>query len=294
MHRPRTFIGRVTCAASLAILGVWLATEACGGSSQKPTPAPSPTPAPQPPPGPWQLTWSDEFDGADGSAPDPGKWTYDIGGGGWGNDELETYTDRRDNSFLKDGKLVIRARAENYRGPDGIDRPYTSARLKTQGLFSQTHGKFEARMRLPRGQGVWPAFWLLGDDISGVGWPECGEIDIMENIGREPSIIHGTMHGPGYSGGGGPTAASSVPGAFADDFHVFGIEWEEQRIRWYMDGTLYETRTPADVTGSRWVFEHPFFIILNLAIGGNWPGSPDQTTSFPQDLVIDWVHVYSR
>src|SRR6478672_10147946 len=179
MHRPRTFVGRVTCAASLALLGVWLATDACGGSSQQPTPAPSP--APKPAPGPWQLTWSDEFDGPDGSGPDPGKWTYDIGGAGWGNDELETYTDGRDNSFLQGGKLIIRAKAGSHRGPDGIDRPYTSARLKTQGLFSQTHGKFEARMRLPRGQGVWPAFWLLGDDISGVGWPECGEIDIMEN-----------------------------------------------------------------------------------------------------------------
>ena len=289
MHRPRTIVGRLTCAASLALVGGWLATEACGGSSQHPTPSPTPTP------GPWQLTWSDEFDGADGSAPDPGKWIYDVGGDGWGNDELETYTTRRDNSFLQGGRLIIRAKAESYRGSDGIERSYTSARLKTQGLFSQARGKFEARMRLPRGPGVWPAFWMLGDDVSSVGWPACGELDIMENIGREPTIVHGTIHGPGYSGGSGPSGSFAGSGAFADDFHVFGIEWDAQAIRWYVDGTLYETRTPADLPGgSRWVFDHPFFVILNLAIGGSWPGSPDQTTSFPQDLVVDWVHVYSR
>jgi beta-glucanase (GH16 family) len=246
--------------------------------------------------GTWQQVWSDEFDGADGSAPDASKWVYDIGGGGWGNEELESYTDRRENAVIRDGMLVITARKETYRGHDGIERPYTSARLKTLGTFSQAYGKFEARMRIPRGQGMWPAFWMLGDDIERAGWPSSGEIDIMENIGREPALVHGTIHGPGYSGGDGIGAAlSSTGGAFADDFHVFGVEWEPQVIRWYVDGKLYQTRTPADLpAGTRWVFDHPFFMLVNLAVGGSWPGNPDDTTRFPQELLVDWVRVSAR
>ena len=155
----------------------------------------------------WQLTWSDEFDGADGSAPAAARWVCDTGGGGWGNNELQTYTDRRENSVIRGGTLVITAVKERFAGADGITRDYTSARLKTSGTFAQACGRFEGRMKLPRGQGIWPAFWMLGDNLASADWPVCGEIDIMENIGREPSIVHGTLHGPGYSGAQGPTAA---------------------------------------------------------------------------------------
>jgi len=269
---------------------------ACGGAKASPAPAPSPSPGPAPTPapsGPWQLSWSDDFS-TDG-APDPGKWVHDLGGSGWGNNELETYTDRPDNAIVRGGSLVITARKETYRGRDGSERPYTSARLKTLGTFSQTYGKFEARMKIPRGQGVWPAFWMLGDNITSAGWPACGEIDIMENIGKEPNTVHGTMHGPGYSGAqaiGGPYS-SAAP--FADGFHVFTVEWEPGVLRWYVDGTLYQTRTPADLpAGTHWVYDAPAFILLNLAVGGDWPGDPDATTTFPQELVVDYVRVYKR
>ena len=182
---------------SLRLAGLWVATwsmAVCGGgASDGAGPAPSPQPAA------WTLSWSDEFDA--GSRPDESRWVYDLGGGGWGNQELQTYTSRADNAALRDGALVITARAERFTGSDGIARDYTSARLKTKDRFAQTYGKFEARLQVPRGQGIWPAFWMLGADIDAVGWPQCGEIDIMENIGREPATIHGTLHGPGYSGG---------------------------------------------------------------------------------------------
>ena len=146
------------------------------------------------------LVWADEFSGPNGSAPDPAKWTYDLGGNGWGNDELETYTNRLQNAHIEDGNLVIQAAKEQFTGPDGVARSYTSARLKTLGRFEPTYGRMEARIKIPSGQGMWPAFWMLGANAASVGWPQCGEIDIMENIGREPSIVHGTVHGPGYSG----------------------------------------------------------------------------------------------
>jgi len=246
--------------------------------------------------GNWVLTWSDEFDGPDGSAPDPRKWTVETGGGGWGNNELEYYTARRTNSRVEKGNLVIDALQEKFTGPDGVTREYTSARLKTEKLFTQKYGKFEARIRIPKGQGLWPAFWMLGDDIPTVGWPVCGEIDIMENIGVEPGTVHGTIHGPGYSGEhplGAPYALPS--GNVADDFHVFAVEWEPKEIRFYVDGHLYETRTTADLpAGTRWVFDHPFFLILNVAVGGGWPGNPDASTKFPQEMLVDYVRVYSR
>jgi beta-glucanase (GH16 family) len=164
--------------------------------------------------------------------------------------------------------------------------------LKSQGLFTQTYGRFEARIKIPYGQGMWPAFWMLGNDIDTKGWPTCGEIDIMENIGREPSTVHGSMHGPGYDGGSSYSLSS---GNFSDDYHIFAVEWESNVVRFYVDGTLYETRTPADLpAGATWVFDHPFFILLNVAVGGNWPGSPDQTTVFPQTMLVDYVRVYAR
>ena len=246
-------------------------------------------------PKPWSLTWSDEFDGPGGSRPDSSKWSFDIGGNGWGNKELETYTSHSANSYIEGGRLVIKVRKETFTGPDSITRNYTSARLITKNKFSRAYGRFEARIKIPYGQGIWPAFWILGDNIDTAGWPNCGEIDIMENIGREPSIVHGTFHGPGYSGGSGIGAAYKLPGGrkFSDDFHMFGIEWQPNVMRFYVDGLLYKTRTPADLPpGASWVFDHPFFIILNVAVGGAWPGNPDATTVFPQQMLVDYVRVY--
>ena len=245
------------------------------------------------PPTVWSLVWSDEFDGPSGAAVDSTKWTPEIGNGamGWGNHELEYYTGRTDNAYQSGGSLVIKAIKENFNG-----YAYTSARLITKNKFSPQYGRLEARLKVPYGQGMWPAFWLLGSNIDNVGWPTCGEVDIMENLGREPSIIHGTLHGPNYSGGAGPTASYTLANNqhFSDSFHTFAVEWEPNVVRFYCDGILYQTRTPADVPGKTWVFDHPFFIILNLAVGGDWPGSPDATTVFPQNLVVDYVRVYQR
>jgi len=255
-----------------------------------------PLPRPGPPEIAWTLVWSDEFNGPDGSLPDSSKWVMETGGKGWGNNELETYTNRAVNAQQKGGNLVITAQKETYKGADGISRDYTSARLKTQGLFDHQFGKIEARIKIPFGQGMWPAFWMLGNDIATVGWPTCGEIDIMENIGKEPAIVHGTIHGPGYSGDKGIGSPYSLTsGRFADDFHVYAVEWEPNQIRFYVDGHLYATRTPADLpAGAKWVYNHNFFIILNLAVGGGWPGNPDATTVFPQQMLVDYVRVYEK
>jgi len=245
---------------------------------------------------PWKLVWSDEFNGPNGSTPDRSKWVFDIGGEGWGNQELEFYTESPSNAFIRDGNLVIQAIAEKHTG-GGITRDYTSARLKTIGKFSQTYGRFEARIKIPYGQGVWPAFWMLGDDIEKVGWPACGEIDIMENIGKEPAIVHGSIHGPGYVGDTGIEAPYNLPGKqrFADDFHVFAVEWDADSISFFVDQDRYVRRTRADLKpGWKWVFDKPYFLILNLAIGGDWPGSPDSTTVFPLAMLVDYVRVYEH
>jgi beta-glucanase (GH16 family) len=247
--------------------------------------------------GKWKLTWSDEFNGPDGSGVDLSKWVVEVGGKGWGNEELESYTNRRENAYIRDGNLVIEARREDYAGADGVKRNYTSARLKTAGKFSQAYGRFEARLKIPSGQGMWPAFWMLGDDIDTAGWPACGEIDIMENIGKEPSTIHGSIHGPGYVGDDGIEAPYKLPAArrFADDFHIFAVEWGPNAVRFYVDNDLYVTRSRSDLRpGWKWVFDHPFFLLLNLAVGGDWPGDPDATTVFPQTMLVDYVRVYRR
>jgi len=244
----------------------------------------------------WTLVWSDEFNDPTGAV-DSTTWSFDLGGKGWGNNELETYTSRKENAHLQDGSLVINAIKETFTGDDNTTRNYTSARLLTKHKFSQTYGRFEARIKIPFGQGIWPAFWMLGDNIDTVHWPNCGEIDIMENIGREPSVVHGTFHGPGYSGGKGIGAAYTLTGGrkFSDDFHTFAVEWEPSAIRFYVDGNLYQTRTPADLpAGTSWAFDHSFFIILNVAVGGGWPGNPDATTVFPQQMRVDYVRVYKR
>jgi beta-glucanase (GH16 family) len=254
-------------------------------------------PEPQPPPG-WTLVWSDEFSGPDGSSPVSKKWTFDLGGKGWGNQELESYTNRKENARIEKGNLVITAQKETYPGADGVTRDYTSARLKTQGLFSQTYGRIEARMKIPEGQGMWPAFWMLGEDIPTAGWPKCGEIDIMENIGKEPATIHGSLHGPSTTANTSDlTAIFGLPTHenFANDFHLYAVEWEPDTVRFYVDSNLYATFHSSDwPVGGKWVFDHPFFIILNLAVGGDWPGSPDASTKFPQSMLVDYVRVYTR
>lgn len=229
------------------------------------------------------LVWSDEFAG---SSINLSNWTYDIGGGGWGNNEYQYYTDRPENARIENGMLVIEAREERMRG-----RNYTSARLKTQGLRTFTYGRIEARLQVPYGQGIWPAFWMLGSDITTAGWPNCGEIDIMEHIGREPYNVYGTVHGPNYSGANGVGNFTTLAQPVKDSFHVFAVEWTPTEIRWYMDGQQFHTVTPATVPGE-WVFDHDFFLILNVAVGGYWPGYPDATTVFPQRMTVDYVRVY--
>jgi beta-glucanase (GH16 family) len=244
----------------------------------------------------WHLVWSDEFDATTAGAPDPAKWNFETGGAGWGNKELETYTDRRENSIVENGMLKITALKEKFIGQDNIRRTYTSARITTKNKFTQKYGRIEARLKITRGQGLWPAFWMLGDNNES-GWPQCGEIDIMENIGKEPKIVHGTVHGPGYSGKDGIGAPYTLPSDhdFADDFHLYAVEWEPAQLRFYVDNALYESLTPTNLPpGKSWVFDHPFFIILNVAVGGLWPGNPDATSKFPQSMLIDYVRCYER
>jgi beta-glucanase (GH16 family) len=241
---------------------------------------------------PLAASFTDDFDGPAGSGVDTGKWHFETGDN-VNNHEREWYTSGTDNAALDgQGNLVITAKKENpgnYQCWYGSCE-YTSARLSTAGQFTQAYGHVEARMKIPRGQGMWPAFWMLGDNIGSAGWPQCGEIDIMENVGNEPNTVHGTIHGPGYSGSAGVGAAYNGP-VFADGFHTYAIDWSPNQIKWSVDGNVYETRTPADVNGNQWVFDHPFYLILNLAVGGYWPGDPDGSTSFPQQLVVDYVHV---
>jgi beta-glucanase (GH16 family) len=270
------------------LLAVAVLSLSCGGGATL-----------QPPPAAgFKLVWSDEFNGADGSSPDSSKWTYDIGGNGWGNNELEYYTNRTQNAQIKSGNLVITAQKETYAGSDGVTRNYTSARLKTQGLFSQAYGRFEARIKIPAGQGMWPAFWMLGNDIGTVGWPKCGEIDIMENIGKQPGTVHGSLHSSSTVAQTSDVSAPfSLPAGqnFADDFHLYAVEWETGIIRFYVDSNLYATFTQSQwPAGGAWSFDHPFFILLNVAVGGNWPGSPDATTVFPQQMLVDYVRVYTK
>ena len=249
----------------------------------------------------WTLTWSDEFNGSDGSAVDSTKWVYDTGGGGLGNSELEYYTSGTANAVQQGGNLVITATTANASSytcsyPSNGPCHYTSARLKTLGKFSQQYGRFEARIQMPEGQGLWPAFWMMGDNINTANWPSCGEIDVMENIGKEPTINHGSMHMPasGSTSDDQLTGMYTLPGGakLGDAFHTYAIEWTSSQVTFYVDDMLYETQTKAGATGRTWEFDHPFFILLNVAVGGTWPGSPDSTTTFPQTMKVDWVRVY--
>ncbi len=235
----------------------------------------------------WQMVWQDEFDGPAGQAPDGSKWTYDIGTD-WGNAQLEYDTDRPENVSLDgSGNLAIVARRESFAGS-----AFTSARITTEGLFDQTYGRFEARIQMPWGPGMWPAFWLLGSNITSVGWPQCGEIDVMEYRGQQPQLIHGSVHGPGYSGGAAITKSFGLTESRFDvGFHVFAVEWGEGYIDYFVDDTPYQRIEPDDVTGE-WVYDHPFYIILNLAVGGNYVGFPTEQTEFPQTMLVDYVRVF--
>jgi beta-glucanase (GH16 family) len=214
----------------------------------------------------------------------------------FGNNEQETYTARPANIQQRDGNLVITARKEDLIGPDGAARNYTSARINTQNHFTQKYGRFEARIKLPTGKGIWPAFWLLGNDHETHPWPDCGEIDILEAIGARDTI-YSTIHGPGYSGRLGPSQKFVLPPGQQIDtaFHLYAVEWSPNEIKFFLDDHLIVERTPADLPpDTRWVYDHPFYLILNLAVGGHWPGYPDKTTTFPQQMLVDYVRVYSR
>ncbi len=242
------------------------------------------------------LVWSDEFNQPENSAPDPAKWTHDLGATGWGNRELQRYTDQRANSRIVADPAALDGRALAITALRSASGEFTSARLKTQGKFAVTHGRIEARLKLPRGRGIWPAFWMLGESIARAGWPACGEIDIVELVGHEPARAHATLHGPGYSGEKGLSASTTLPAGetFGDRYRVFAVDWFPDRIEWSLDGKIFARRVAADLpAGSRWVFDAPMFLLLNLAVGGNWPGSPDATTEFPQTLLVDYVRIYA-
>ncbi len=240
----------------------------------------------------WELAWSDDFTGAAGSAPDAGKRAFDIGTGsnGWGNSELQYYTNRPENIKLDgNGMLVITAKSESYAGSG-----FTSARIKTKGLFAQQYGRFEARIKTPTGPGLWPAFWMLGANIDTKPWPQCGEIDIMEQRGQQPSVTWGSVHGPGYSGGGAISKPYGlVNGRFDTEFHVYAVEWGEDYIDYFVDNYLFQRITPETVTGD-WVYNTPFFLLLNVAVGGNFVGFPTTGTPFPQSMYVDYVKVYKQ
>ncbi len=243
----------------------------------------------------WQLVWEDNFEGTAGTALDPANWAFDVGAGcdrpagcGWGNMELQYYTDRTENVSLDgNGNLAITALRESFAGS-----PFTSGRITTKGLFEQAYGRFEARIKLPWGPGIWPAFWLLGANEDVATWPQNGEIDIMEYRGQEPNIIHGSLHGPGYSGGSPITKSFGFENdRFDTDFHVFAVEWGEGFIHFYVDDVLYQEVTPDDAPG-QWVYDHSFYILLNVAVGGNYVGFPTSQTNFPQSMLVDYVRVF--
>ncbi|MBN1336810.1 MAG: glycoside hydrolase family 16 protein [Deltaproteobacteria bacterium] len=256
---------------------------------------------PNPTDGEWSVVWEDDFEGSAGEAPNPDYWAYDVGGDGWGNSQLEYDTDRTDNASLDgSGNLRIVALEEEYEG-----NAYTSARLNTLGLFEHGYGRYEARIKLPAGgKGIWPAFWLLGNNFPEVGWPWCGEVDIMEFRGSEPETVTGTLHGPGYSGALGIGSETTLDeGDFTEDFHDFAVEIDPGHIAWTVDGEQVQRISRADLPeNATWVFdmielendEDGFFIILNLAVGGHYDGDPDETTEFPAEMLVDWVRVSER
>jgi beta-glucanase (GH16 family) len=264
---------------NLCLAVAMLTLAACTAAAQ---PGPSLTPVPVP--DGYQLVWHDEFDGA---AIDLTNWNFNEGAGGWGNGEAQFYTSRPENARTENGLLIIEARQEKLE-----DAYYTSARLKTQGLQEFQYGRIEARLKVPAGAGLWPAFWMLGSSFDGTNWPDCGEIDIMEYVGREPDLVIGTAHGPGYSGALGLSKWNRQQYNLFDAFHTYAIDWQPGQIDWYYDGVKYHTVTRADVGDRPWVFDQPYFIILNLAVGGTLGGVIGLDTAFPAQLHVDYVRVF--
>jgi len=272
---------------------------ACASGSPTVPPPPPPPPPPSPPPNPWTLVWADEFSDTAGASIDTTKWRYDPGDGcpgvcGWGNNEREYYRSARENIFQTgNGELAIVARTASpadslrcYYGPC----LYTSAKITTRGKLSVYPGRVEVRIKLAAGQGLWPAFWMLGDNIGTVGWPTCGELDIMENKGSQPTVSSSAVHGPGYSGN---TPFAHQTATTATDFHLYAVEWDAQSIRYYVDSRLHYGVSRATVTShGDWVFDQTFFIILNQAVGGNFDGNPQSDTIFPATMLVDYVRVY--
>lgn len=245
-----------------------------------------------------RMVWDDEFSGPAGAAPISTKWRLETGGNGWGNGELEYYTARTSNVSLDgDGHLQIVARREHYAGPDGVTREYTSARLQTKGLFQVTYGRIEARIKLPAGRGLWPAFWAVGSNIDSVGWPASGEIDVMESAGQDPFEVSGSVHGPaaGLSEGYAITSAACEADPLTGGFHTYGVDWSPGRVVFTLDGSSYETLTPTSLRSSeRWVFNgRPYYLVLDLAVGGTGAGAPNSSTQFPARMLVDWVRVYA-
>ncbi len=239
------------------------------------------------------LTFEDDFN-SEGEI-DESVWNFDLGtgdeisGAGWGNNEQQYYTNRPENITVEGGMLKLTVLQESFMGSG-----YTSARINTKGKLEQEYGRIEARIQLPWGKGLWPAFWMLGNNIDEVSWPQCGEIDIMEYRGQNPSTLIGSVHGPGYSGGESEGKEYVLANdRFDTGFHVFGVEWGPEYINYYVDDALYNQITPEDVDGE-WVFDHPFCIILNVAVGGNFVGPPNVNTVFPQTMLVDWVRVYEE
>ena len=235
------------------------------------------------------MVWSDEFNQ---TSLDMNSWNYETGGY-WFNNEIQYYRGGTANTALQNGKLVITAKKETYQ-----NREHTSARLTTEGKVEYKYGRIDVRAKLPKGQGIWPAIWLLGDNMSTVGWPACGELDMMELLGHEPYKIHGSInYGPqGNSWAHTKTTSYSLPvseGDFSDKYHVFSVLWEENSIKYYVDDNLYATYNPNNIAGGQaWRFNHPFFFILNIAVGGDWPGNPEPTTIFPQQMLIDYIRIF--
>jgi beta-glucanase (GH16 family) len=294
------------------LAGVGLSVTACGSGSDEASPVdsspettsvqttaaappptttiPTPEPIPPDPPPGMQLVWSDEFDG---DTIDLTNWTYDIGGWGWGNGEAQYYTDRPENARIQNGLLVIELRQERFE-----ESYYTSARLKTQGLQEFQYGRIEARIKVPKGVGTWPAFWMLGSnfdrdsDDPAEQWPNVGEIDIMEYVGREPDLLIGTVHGPGYAGSAGISQWNRQEFDIGDDFHTFAIDWDADGLRWFFDGEQYFEIPPERVGRREWVFDQPFFLLLNLALGGTLGGTIAADLEFPIQYYVDYVRVY--
>ena len=289
---------RPLIAARIVVLA---ALVACGGGTPSEAPPTTTTPT-TPTTVTWTQVWSDEFDGAAGASVDAAKWSYDLGDGcssgncGWGNNEKEYYTSAPDNIALDgQGHLAIVARqATGLTCYYGACR-YTSAKITTRGKLSAAPGRVEARIKLPAGQGLWPAFWMLGSSFPGTPWPACGELDIMENRGSTPNISSSAVHGPGYSGNTPFARANTIaPGTLADDYHLFAVEWNADAVNFYVDGSAHYSVLRAELQerGAS-ILDQPYFIILNLAVGGNFDGDPRSDAIFPATMLVDYVKVYT-